>query len=540
MGTVDIEKAVEAAKEVVREAHSEGKLQHLTNRIVRQEVEQYLELAKGALEEKSHKKRLNEAITATVEEVRANVSGTKDPEPKKVERPVQIEDAQTKPSSSVKKRKSEGEEADAGEGKRNKPRSSAPEKAPVSEGSKKKRKVGYKSKETVELDSNDENHPIPEAGSVSEIAVTAVDIELSDSVEDIEKEALGSDDGGAKIREAKEVSRDADAKLSLSARKSKSESEKGEAKKRKPRSKPTEKVPSSEGPKTGRGGYKSKETVELDSDNEEFPEPEVKPAADTVTPASSVKGKGKRPANSEDENDASEDPTPPKKRKTGASAGSGSKKSRAASTTKKTDHVSSKLPVSRENSPVNDDEKSESELSVLLDGPPTKRKKEASKAKNKKSKAEPKGKKRREKKGATELSPDEEQIKKLKSLMVACGVRKMWSKELKDCDTPAKQIAHLRGLLTELGMKGRFSLEQAKAIKEKRELAREMEDVREFAQKYTGGRPKRSGAAQGKPAGKDEESNGEESDIEDAGASSIRQPRNARQSIMAFLGDESE
>ena len=50
----------------------------------------------------------------------------------------------------------------------------------------------------------------------------------------------------------------------------------------------------------------------------------------------------------------------------------------------------------------------------------------------------------------------------------------MWSKELKDCETPSSQISHLRKLLTDLGMKGRFSMEQAKSIKAKRDLEKEM------------------------------------------------------------------
>lgn len=61
-----------------------------------------------------------------------------------------------------------------------------------------------------------------------------------------------------------------------------------------------------------------------------------------------------------------------------------------------------------------------------------------------------------------------------KSLIVACGVRKVWSKELKDMEKPSAQISHLRKLLSDLGMKGRFSMEQAKAIKERRELAKEL------------------------------------------------------------------
>ena len=41
-------------------------------------------------------------------------------------------------------------------------------------------------------------------------------------------------------------------------------------------------------------------------------------------------------------------------------------------------------------------------------------------------------------------------------------------------DTPQQQIKKLKEILTDLGMTGRMSMEQAKAIKEKRELAQEL------------------------------------------------------------------
>ena len=52
-------------------------------------------------------------------------------------------------------------------------------------------------------------------------------------------------------------------------------------------------------------------------------------------------------------------------------------------------------------------------------------------------------------------------------------MRKVWSKEFKDLDS-SQQIKRLREILADLGMTGRLSLEQAKAIKEKRELAQEL------------------------------------------------------------------
>lgn len=53
-------------------------------------------------------------------------------------------------------------------------------------------------------------------------------------------------------------------------------------------------------------------------------------------------------------------------------------------------------------------------------------------------------------------------------------MRKVWSKVFEGLDTPQQQIKKLREILTDLGMTGRMSMEQAKAIKEKRELEKEL------------------------------------------------------------------
>lgn len=58
--------------------------------------------------------------------------------------------------------------------------------------------------------------------------------------------------------------------------------------------------------------------------------------------------------------------------------------------------------------------------------------------------------------------------------MAACGVRKQWAREFKDLTLPSEQIKRLREILAELGMEGRLSMEKAKEIKAKRELAKEL------------------------------------------------------------------
>lgn len=57
--------------------------------------------------------------------------------------------------------------------------------------------------------------------------------------------------------------------------------------------------------------------------------------------------------------------------------------------------------------------------------------------------------------------------------MLACGVRKVWVKEFKGLETPSSQIRRLKDILKDLGM-DKMTMEQAKAIREKRELEQEL------------------------------------------------------------------
>ncbi|KAI0038694.1 hypothetical protein FA95DRAFT_1600044 [Auriscalpium vulgare] len=200
---------------------------------------------------------------------------------------------------------------------------------------------------------------------------------------------------------------------------------------------------------------------------------------------------------------------------------------------------SSKNPEPEEPSaeaPVENEEvhESEPEPESEVEAPPKKRGRGKGKTVKEKAAAKPK----RAKKVVPELSKDEETLKRLKSFVTACGVRKMWSKEFQGLDTPQQQIKRLRAILTSLGMTGRMSLEQAKAIKEKRELAKELEDVQKFGDAVSTGRPFRTQrtAHAEQPGGAEEE--GEESDV--PAAVPPKAKRNARQSIMAFLETQSE
>ena len=123
------------------------------------------------------------------------------------------------------------------------------------------------------------------------------------------------------------------------------------------------------------------------------------------------------------------------------------------------------------------EEDSGSELSVLVDDevPPKKRQRKdpsklkAASSKLKKAKAQP----------SADDDPEQEEIKRLQGWLVKCGVRKIWAFELKSYETSKAKIKHLKDMLSDVGMTGRYSLEKASQIKEARELAADIEAVQE-------------------------------------------------------------
>ncbi|EOD49853.1 putative transcriptional protein [Neofusicoccum parvum UCRNP2] len=161
---------------------------------------------------------------------------------------------------------------------------------------------------------------------------------------------------------------------------------------------------------------------------------------------------------------------------------------------------------------------SDSEMSVLIDEPPKKkRQKKATSTKEKPTKpANSKGKAKDDK----GLDPQEAEIKRLQGWLVKCGIRKLWGKELKPFDTPKAKINHLKEMLKEAGMDGRYSVEKARQIKERRELAADLEAVQEGAKRWGqsdseedgGARPKRRLAKGLKDLEGLIESDGEETD----------------------------
>ena len=124
----------------------------------------------------------------------------------------------------------------------------------------------------------------------------------------------------------------------------------------------------------------------------------------------------------------------------------------------------------------------ESEMSEVFDEPPAKKKrqKKSTSPPESKPKATKKSTAKPAAKGGKELTADEEEIKRLQGQLLKCGIRKVWGKELKKFETDKAKIKHLKSMLEDVGMTGRFSAEKAKQIKDQRELAAELESAKEF------------------------------------------------------------
>lgn len=119
---------------------------------------------------------------------------------------------------------------------------------------------------------------------------------------------------------------------------------------------------------------------------------------------------------------------------------------------------------------------SDSEMSIVLDEPPKRKKKDTVLGNTKISSISKAGKR-----SEPHADPNAEEIKRLQGWLVKCGVRKLWGKELAPYDTPKLKIRHLRDMLSKIGMTGRFSAERAKQIREERELKADLEEVQEGA-----------------------------------------------------------
>ncbi|KAG9501043.1 hypothetical protein J7337_006726 [Fusarium musae] len=195
-----------------------------------------------------------------------------------------------------------------------------------------------------------------------------------------------------------------------------------------------------------------------------------------------------------------------------------------------------------ENKPVVDEEE---EYSDVIDEPvKPKRKRKEKKEPGSKS---VKGTKVAAKKVTTSDDPNTEEIKRLQGQLTKCGVRKLWHNELKKYGDDAKaKIRHLRKMLTDIGMDGRFSEAKAREIKERRELLAEVESAQEMSALWgiegrgRASRSKSKGAkvVESGGSGAEENDGNENNDDEEDEEETYAARRKRARADLAFLGDD--
>ncbi|RGP78084.1 transcription factor [Fusarium longipes] len=192
----------------------------------------------------------------------------------------------------------------------------------------------------------------------------------------------------------------------------------------------------------------------------------------------------------------------------------------------------------------------EEEYSDVIDEPPKPKRKKKEKKEKKEGTSKPaKAPKAAAKKSSTSDDPNTEEIKKLQGYLVKCGVRKLWHNELKQYGDDAKaKIRHLKKMLSDVGMDGRFSESKAREIKERRELLAEVESAQEMSSLW--GVEGRSRASRSKSkkiiesdASDAENNDGNNYNVDDDDEeedNSYAARRKRARADLAFLGDDDE
>ncbi|KAL7938869.1 hypothetical protein V8C35DRAFT_289432 [Trichoderma chlorosporum] len=184
----------------------------------------------------------------------------------------------------------------------------------------------------------------------------------------------------------------------------------------------------------------------------------------------------------------------------------------------------------------------EDEYSDVIDEPPPTKRKRGEK---KEASSKPKASKSAAKKEPTSDDPKDVEIKKLQSQLAKCGIRKLWHMELKQHgDNAGAKIRHLKKMLADIGMDGRFSEAKAREIKEMRELQADVEAAQEMDRLWgtsSGGRASRSKAKPTMQEAKSESGDENEDDgNDDDEPTSFAARRRKAHADLAFLGDESD
>ncbi|KAG2075600.1 hypothetical protein BDR04DRAFT_1091104 [Suillus decipiens] len=447
MATLSTEKIQKATTKLLEEARAEGKLSKLTVRIVRERLEESLDLSPGTLDAKEYKTSIKKTVVDYLDNDSTPPNKADD------------EESQTKPS---KKRKV------AADGELDKPRKGA-SKSKASPGKSKKGKQ------------------VPKSSAI-------VDSETSE---------ISEDEAPARKKQVKPPKH----KAALEPQSEHEHDDEHEAK------------PS--GSKRSQKAPKLKKSIS-------------RPAVKEHKSASTVESSGdEADAKHSSKSSPKQEMLSPSKEK----PLSKSKLSTKQNAEHKVDDEFAHGATSSTSKPLEPvvlkhgrhSEPNDSDTSVVIDEPPKKRRKKQEKDSTKKALTEPK-KARKNNAGG---SKDDETVSRLKAIVVACGVRKVWKKEFADLDTPSGQIKRLKDILKDLGMTGRLTLEKAKSIKAERELAQELRDVQDFAEAQ-----RRRETRKEKGISQDEQS-GSGSDDEDEELP-VKRKKTAGASILAFLGDQSD
>lgn len=124
-----------------------------------------------------------------------------------------------------------------------------------------------------------------------------------------------------------------------------------------------------------------------------------------------------------------------------------------------------------------------SDFSELEDDASTSRSRKKSKPTKTKTSTTTKAPKAKAKASSSGGSEAEQRLARLKKLVIECGVRKQWKKLYEAADVSetdfAGQCTVVQGVLRELGMTGKGSVEQARKIREEREFADELAALQE-------------------------------------------------------------
>ena len=216
----------------------------------------------------------------------------------------------------------------------------------------------------------------------------------------------------------------------------------------------------------------------------------------------STEGAGPKKRRKKDESDKVESGSDAEEPKTKRSLPEAQKKGRTSSSSLSSaedediGEVDQAASTSKRSAVSNGDANSESEMSAVLDEAP-KPKKKRKMAGSEQPKSKKKGGSKEAKATEKPTDPDAEEIKRLQGWLVKCGVRKMWYKELAPYDTSKAKIQHLKEMLADAGMTGRFSIEKANQIREERELKADLEAVQMGAKQW--GKAESEDEATGRP-----------------------------------------